>query len=75
MDDFIFSVNATIPIFLMILLGLACPLARFHIPSIPAKTINYIVRTATPITLIAVGIGFNVNEALVRIKPIRCNIY
>lgn len=57
------------PIIIGILLGLACSLAKLHIPAIPARTINYIARTATPMALIAVGAGFNVNEALVRIKP------
>ncbi len=57
------------PIIIGILLGLACSLARLRIPTIPAKTIDYIARTATPMALIAVGAGFNVNEALIRIKP------
>ncbi len=57
------------PIIIGILLGLVCSLARLRIPTIPAKTIDYIARTATPMALIAVGAGFNVNEALIRIKP------
>lgn len=57
------------PIIIGILLGLACSLAGLQIPTIPAKTIDYIARTATPMALIAVGAGFNVNEALVRLKP------
>lgn len=57
------------PIIIGILLGLACSLTKLHIPTIPAKTIDYIARTATPMALIAVGAGFNADEALIRLKP------
>ena len=38
-------------------------------PAIPAKTITYISNTATPIALIAIGGGFDKNEALGHLKP------
>ncbi len=57
------------PIIIGILLGVLWSLFKHPIPAIPAKTINYISRSATPMALLAIGAGFNVNEALVRLKP------
>lgn len=57
------------PIIIGILLGLLWSLFKLPIPAIPARTINYISRSATPMALLAIGAGFNVNEALVRLKP------
>lgn len=57
------------PIIIGILLGVLWSLFKHPIPAIPAKTIDYISRSATPMALLAIGAGFNVNEALVRLKP------
>ncbi|MCM1459716.1 MAG: AEC family transporter [Bacteroides sp.] len=57
------------PIIIGILLGLIVSFVKLPIPAIASKSIGYIARTATPIALIAVGAGFNVDEALVCLKP------
>ena len=57
------------PIILGILAGLLFSLSGLSMPAIPAKTITYISNTATPIALIAIGGGFDKNEALGRLKP------
>lgn len=57
------------PIILGILAGLLFSLSGLSMPAIPAKTITYISNTATPIALIAIGGGFDKNEALGHLKP------
>lgn len=57
------------PIIIGIVLGI--PFSVFDIPiaAIPLKTINYVAQTATPIALIAIGAGFNSQQALTRLRP------
>lgn len=57
------------PIIIGILLGLLASLIEFKAPVIMDRSFDYIGRTATPIALIAIGAGFNLNEALTRLKP------
>jgi len=57
------------PIIIGILLGLLASLVGFNAPIIIDRSLDYIGRTATPIALIAIGAGFNLNEALTRLKP------
>lgn len=57
------------PIIIGILLGVPFSLFHISIPAIPAKTIQYIAQTATPIALIAIGAGFNMKAALEKMKP------
>ena len=42
---------------------------RLPIPTIPARTLNYVAQTATPIALLAVGAGFDTKQAIARLKP------
>lgn len=57
------------PIIIGILVGLLASLISLPIPTIPARTLNYIAQTATPIALLAVGAGFDTKQAIARIKP------
>ena len=57
------------PIIIGILLGLLASLIRFDMPTIPARAMNYIAQTATPLALLAVGAGFDTKQAIVRLKP------
>lgn len=57
------------PIIIGIVAGVPFSLLSVDIPTIPMKTINYIAQTATPVALIAIGAGFNTNDALAKIKP------
>lgn len=57
------------PIIIGILLGVPFSLFHISILAIPAKTIQYIAQTATPIALIAIGAGFNMKAALEKMKP------
>lgn len=57
------------PIIIGILLGLIASLIQLNPPVILDRSLDYIGRTATPIALIAIGAGFNINEALTRLKP------
>ena len=57
------------PIILGILLGLIASLVNIKLPVIVDRSFDYIGRTATPIALIAIGAGFNVKEAITRLKP------
>lgn len=57
------------PIIIGILLGLLASLIEFKAPVMMDRSFDYIGRTATPIALIAIGAGFNLNEALTRLKP------
>ena len=57
------------PIIIGIVLGLIASLVRLPIPTIPARTLNYVAQTATPIALLAVGAGFDTKQAIVRLKP------
>ena len=45
------------PIIIGIVLGLIASLVRLPIPTIPARTLNYVAQTATPIALLAVGVA------------------
>ena len=44
-------------------------IVRLPIPTIPARTLNYVAQTATPIALLAVGAGFDTKQAIARLKP------
>lgn len=57
------------PIIIGILLGLIASFVRLKIPVIPARTLNYIAQTATPVALLAVGAGFDTKQAMARLKP------
>lgn len=57
------------PIIIGILLGLIASLIEFKLPIILDRSLDYVGRTATPIALIAIGAGFNINEAMTRLKP------
>ena len=57
------------PIIIGIVLGLIASLVRLPIPTIPARTLNYVAQTATPIALLAVGAGFDTKQAIARLKP------
>ena len=59
----------TNPIIIGIVLGLIASLVRLPIPTIPARTLNYVAQTATPIALLAVGAGFDTKQAIARLKP------
>lgn len=57
------------PIIIGILLGIPFSVFDIPIPAIPTRTISYIAQTATPIALIAIGAGFDSQQALTRLKP------
>lgn len=57
------------PIIIGILLGLIASLAGFELPVMLDRSFDYIGRTATPIALIAIGAGFDLKEAITRLKP------
>ena len=57
------------PIIIGIVLGLIASFVRLPIPTIPARTLNYVAQTATPIALLAVGAGFDTKQAIARLKP------
>lgn len=57
------------PIIIGIVLGLLASLVRLPIGTIPARTLNYIAQTATPVALLAVGAGFDTKQAITRLKP------
>ena len=57
------------PIIIGILIGIPFSVFDIPIPAIPTRTINYIAQTATPIALIAIGAGFDSQQALTRLKP------
>ncbi len=57
------------PIIIGILIGVVVSLLRVDVPIIIDRTLEYISRTATPIALLAVGAGFEVEQAITRLKP------
>lgn len=57
------------PIIIGIILGLIASLVEFELPIIFDRSLDYIGRTATPIALIAIGAGFDIKEAMTRLKP------
>ncbi len=57
------------PIIIGIVLGIPFSLLSIDIPEIPAKTMDYIAQTATPIALIAIGAGFDTKQAISKVKP------
>ncbi|MBR3833747.1 MAG: AEC family transporter [Lachnospiraceae bacterium] len=57
------------PIIIGIVLGLIASLVELRLPVIIDRSFDYVGRTATPIALIAIGAGFNVKEAIARLKP------
>lgn len=57
------------PIILGIFAGLPFSLLRVTIPDIPAKAIESVAATATPIALLVVGAGFEGTKALAKIRP------
>lgn len=57
------------PIILGILAGLPISLLQITIPVIPAKVIDSIASTATPIALLVAGAGFEGTAAIAKIKP------
>ena len=59
----------TNPIIIGILLGIPFALLNVKFPAIATRTMNYVARTATPVALIAIGGGFDKQEATRRVKP------
>lgn len=57
------------PIIIGIVLGVPFSVFDIPIPAIPLRTIGYIAQTATPIALIAIGAGFDSQQAITRLKP------
>lgn len=57
------------PIIIGILVGLVASLINLKLPVIADKSLKYISNTATPMALIAIGAGFDKNEAIKKIKP------
>ncbi len=57
------------PIIIGIVLGLVASLVGIKLPVIADRSLDYIGRTATPIALIAIGAGFDIKEAMTRLKP------
>lgn len=57
------------PIIIAILLGLIASLVGFKLPVILDRGFDYVGRTATPIALLAIGAGFDIKEAITRLKP------
>ncbi len=57
------------PIIIGIVLGLIASLVELKLPVIIDRSFDYVGRTATPIALIAIGAGFNIKEAIARLKP------
>lgn len=57
------------PIILGILAGVPFSLLQVELPSIPAKVVESIASTATPIALLCVGAGFEGTKALAKIRP------
>ena len=59
----------TNPIIIGILLGIPFALLNVKFPVIATRTMDYVARTATPVALIAIGGGFDKQEATRRVKP------
>jgi len=59
----------TNPIIIGILLGIPFALLNVKFPAIATRTMDYVARTATPVALIAIGGGFDKQEATRRVKP------
>ena len=59
----------TNPIIIGILLGIPFALLTVKFPAIATRTMDYVARTATPVALIAIGGGFDKQEATRRVKP------
>lgn len=57
------------PIIIGIIVGLIASLVELRLPVILDRSLDYVGRTATPIALIAIGAGFDIKEALSRLKP------
>lgn len=57
------------PIIIGIIIGLVASLIQLRLPTIIDRSFDYVGRTATPIALIAIGAGFNIKEAMTRLKP------
>lgn len=85
MSNLVFSLNATMPVFLVMVVGWIlrrigmlneafCNTANTYVfkvslPVIPEKTLNSLAATATPIALIVVGAGFEGRSALAKLRP------
>ena len=59
----------TNPIIIGILLGIPFALLNVKFPAIATRTMDYVARTATPVALIAIGGGFDKQQATRRVKP------
>lgn len=59
----------TNPIIIGIFLGIPFALLNVKFPAIATRTMDYVARTATPVALIAIGGGFDKQEATRRVKP------
>lgn len=57
------------PIIIGIFLGIPFALLQIKLPVIMTRSIQYVSQTATPLALLAIGAGFDKNEAMTRVKP------
>ena len=57
------------PIIIGIMVGLVASLINIKLPAIPARTVNYIAQTATPLALITVGAGFDTKQGIEKLRP------
>ena len=57
------------PIIIGIFVGIPFALLQIKLPVIMTRSIQYVSQTATPLALLAIGGGFDKNEAMTRVKP------
>lgn len=85
MESLVFSLNATVPVFLLMILGqflrktgwiddefadkMNTFVFRVPLPYIMEKTVENVAGTATPLGLMAMGASFDIRKAYARIKP------
>ncbi len=85
MENLVFSLNATVPVFLMMVIGLVLRYAglfseefaakvntfvfRIPMPAILEKTVTGIGSMASPLGLMAMGATFDIKKAFGRLKP------
>ena len=82
MENLIFSLNATVPIFLTMVLGvvfkkrgLFWSLLRLPTPKIMVSTLDNVSKLATPLGLMAMGAGFDLKSAVSDIKPVMLAVF
>ncbi len=82
MENLIFSLNATVPIFLTMVLGvvfkklgLFWSLLRLPTPKIMVSTLENVSKLATPLGLMAMGAGFDLKSAVSDIKPVMLAVF